>query len=164
MEALFGEGVGVKDYLYYGRGRGREDLGGERRVLYVVEGEAGAVGRVGLARVRWGVFRHRIQMPRGDAGLKDEVFVSRGDAVTVVDHDEGSVAAGVQGGGDVDVAGAGIAGVAQELEEGVLDGAKTPRAAPEAFCAQKAGEASSEVPVRSFQGVGKQSFPSGRPR
>jgi hypothetical protein len=37
-------------------------------------------------------------------------------------------------------------------EEGVLDEAKTSRAAPEAFDAREAGEAGSEVPVRSFQG------------
>jgi hypothetical protein len=63
------------------------------------------------------------------------------------------VAAAAQGGGDVDVAGAGVTGVAQELEEGVLDEAKTSLAAPKAFDAREAGEAGSEVPVRSFQGV-----------
>ena len=81
------------------------------------------------------------------------MFVGFGDATAVVDYRQLTVSAGAQGGSDVDVAGAGVARVAQKLEEGVLDGAKTSWAAPEAFDAREAGEAGSEVPVRSFQGV-----------
>jgi hypothetical protein len=92
-------------------------------------------------------------MPTGDPRLENEVFVGLGDAAAVVNNHQPSVAAGSQGGGDVDVASAGVARVAQELEEGVLDGAKTPRATPEAFDAREAGEAGSEIPVRPFHGL-----------
>jgi hypothetical protein len=125
--------VGVEDDLYSGRGRGGENFGGERCVLYVVEGEAGTVGRVGLGKFLGGGFGDGVQVSGGDAGFEDEVFVGLGDAAAVVDNYQMPVAAGAQGGGDVDVAGTGVAGVAQELEEGVLDRAKTPRATPEAF-------------------------------
>jgi hypothetical protein len=97
-------------------------------------------------------FRDGVQVPAGDAGLEDEVFVGLRNAAAVVDYRQLTVPAGAQGGGDVDVAGAGVARVAQELEEGVLDGAKTPRAASEAFDAREASKARSQVPVRSFQG------------
>ena len=97
-------------------------------------------------------FRDGVQVPAGDARLEDEVFVGLRNAAAVVDYRQLPVSAGAQGGSDVDVAGAGVARVAQKLEEGVLDGAKTSWAAPEAFDAQEAGEAGSEVPVRSFQG------------
>ena len=153
MEVLFGERAGVEDDLYGGRGGGGEDLSGERCVLYVVEGEAGAVGgALGPGEFSCGNFGDGVQVPGGDAGFEDEVFVSLGDAAAVVDYYQSAVAASAEGGGDVDVAGIGITGVAQEFEEGVLDGAKTPRAPPEAFDAREAGEAGSEVPVWSFQG------------
>ena len=103
-------------------------------------------------KVLCGGFRDGVQVPAGDAGLEDEVFVGLGNTAAVVDYRQLPVPAGAQGGGDVDVAGAGVARVAQKLEEGVLDGAKTPRAASEAFNAREASEAGSEVSVRSFQG------------
>ena len=157
LESRLGYGAGVEDDLYGGWGRGGENLGGERCVLYVVEGEAGAVGSVGLGKFLSGSFGDGVQVSGGDAGFEDEVFVGFGDAAAVIDDYERAVAAGAQGGGDVDVAGAGVAGIAQELEEGVLDGAKTPWTAPEAFGAQEAGEAGSEVPVQSFQGASRRS-------
>jgi hypothetical protein len=47
--------------------------------------------------------------------------VGFGDALTVVEDGEGSVAAMFEAGGDKDIPGAGVASVTQELEEGVLD-------------------------------------------
>jgi hypothetical protein len=52
-------------------------------------------------------------VPAGDAGLEDEVFVGLGNAAAVVDYRQLPVSAGAQGGGDVDVVGAGVARVAQ---------------------------------------------------
>jgi len=173
LETLFGKGAGVEDSFYSGRGVGGEDFGGERGVLYVVEGEAGAVRSAGLAgTLLYGGFWGGIQVPGGDTRLEDEVLVGFGDTATVVDDDECAVSTSAQGRGNVDVAGAGVAGVAQELEESVLDGAQAPRAAPETLHTQQAGEASSKVPVRSFQEYLRYSFhgghpnghPSGRPR
>ncbi len=105
LEALFGEGTGVEGDLYGGRRGGGGDLGEEGNVLYKVEGEAGAVGSAVF-------FRDGVEVPGGDAGFEDQVLVGFGDAVPVVYDDEGTVAAGPQGRSDVDVAGAGIAGVA----------------------------------------------------
>ena len=107
---------------------------------------------MGPVEVLRGGFRDGVQVPGSDAGLEYEVFVGLGDAAAVVNYRQLPVPAGAQGGGDVDVAGAGVARVAQKLEEGVLDGAKTSWAAPEAFDAREASEAGSEVSVRSFQG------------
>jgi hypothetical protein len=154
LESFFREGAGVEDGLNRGRRRGREDFGGECGVPYVVESEAGAVEGVVSALIRDG-----IQMPGGNAGLEDQVLVGFGDAVAVVDDDEGSVAAGPQGRGDVDVTGAGVAGVAQELEEGVLDGAEVTGAAPETLGAGQAGEAAAQVAVRAFHALGVPSSP-----
>jgi hypothetical protein len=152
LETFFGEGASVKDDFYSRRGVSGENLGGERSALYVVEGEAGAVRSAGLAGVLCGdFFWDGIQVSGGDTGLEDEMLVGFGDTVTIVEDDECAVAADAQARGDVDVAGTGIAGVAQELGEGVLDGAKTPRTTSETLDAKKAGEAGSEIPVRSFQ-------------
>ena len=112
MEALFGKGAGVEDDLYGGRGRGGEDLGGERYVLYVVEGEASAVGRLGLGKLLLrGGLGDGVQVSGGDTGFEDEVFVGVGDAAAVVDDYKMSIAAGAEGGGYVDVTSAGVAGV-----------------------------------------------------
>ena len=105
MEALFGEGTGIEGDLYGSRRGGGGDLGEEGSVLYMVEGEAGAVGGAVL-------FRDGVEVPGGDARFEDQVLVGFGDAVPVVYDDEGTVAAGPQGRSDVDVAGASVAGVA----------------------------------------------------
>lgn len=101
----------------------------------MVEGEAGAVGGFVVLVLDWG------QVPAGDAGFEDEVFVGLGDAASVVYDDQLSVAAGSQGGGDVDVAGACVAGVTEKLEEGVLDRVEAPGGAAGAFGTGQAGEA-----------------------
>ena len=165
LETFFGEGASVKDDFYSRRGVSGENLGGECSALYVVEGEAGAVRSAGLSRVLCGDrFWDGIQVSGGDTGLEDEVLVGFGDTATIVDDDECAVAAVAQARGDVDVAGTGIAGVAQELEEGVLDGVKTPRTTSETLDAKKAGEAGSEIPVRSFQEESlRSSFPARHP-
>jgi hypothetical protein len=49
----------------------------------------------------------------GDARFEDELFVGLGDAAAVVDNYQMSKAAGAQGGGDIDIASAGVAGVPQ---------------------------------------------------
>ena len=45
------------------------------------------------------------QVAGGNAGLEDQGFVGLGDAPSVVEDGEGSVAAVFEGGGDEDVAG-----------------------------------------------------------
>ena len=87
LGALFGGGTGVEGYLYGCRRGGGGDLGEEGSVLYMVEGEAGAVGGAVL-------FRDGVEVPGSDAGFEDQVLVSFGDAVPVVYDDEGTVAAG----------------------------------------------------------------------
>ena len=64
-----------------------------------------------------------------------------GDAVAVVYHREGPVAPGLQGRGDVDAGGPGVAGVAQELEEGVFYVGDVGGATAGALGAGQAGEA-----------------------
>jgi hypothetical protein len=118
LEALFGEGMGVEDGPYGGRRGGREDFDGERPVTQVVEGEAGAMRYTVFSISNFG---NGVEMPAGDAGLEDEVLMSFRDTTAVIDDDEGSIAAGPQRGGDVDVAGAGVARVSQQLDEGLLD-------------------------------------------
>lgn len=142
LEALFGEGMGVEDGLYSGRRGGGEHLGGKGGVLYVVEGEAGSVGG---ASVVYGV-----QVAGGNAGFEDEVFVGIGDAGAVIYYDQMPVAAPFERGGYVDVVRTSVAGIAQELAEGVLDGAEVAGAAASAFRASQAGEAGAEVAVGAF--------------
>ena len=87
LEVFLREEASIEDDLDGGWGRGGEDLGGKRCVLNVVEGETGTVGGIlGLGEVLSGSFRDGIQMPGGDAGLEDEVFVGLGDAAPVVNY------------------------------------------------------------------------------
>jgi hypothetical protein len=73
--------------------------------------------------------------------------MGHGDAPPVVEDGQVTVAAAFQGRGDEDVAGAGVAGVAEELEEGVLDVGDRRGAAAGSLGAREAGEARSEVAV-----------------
>ncbi len=102
----------------------------------MIEGETGA-----MRGIAGGGIRDRVKVTGGDTGLEDKVFVGLGNAAAIVDDDELPVAAGTERGGDVDVAGTGVAGVPEEFQEGVLDGAEAPRAAPDALSASEAGEA-----------------------
>jgi hypothetical protein len=90
------------------------------------------------------------QVAGGNAGLEDQGFVGLGDALPVVEDGEGSVAAVFQGGGDEDAVGRGVAGVANQLEEGVLDVGDGRGAAAGSLGARKAGEARAEVAVGAF--------------
>ncbi len=146
LEAPFGESLGVEDGLNRSRGGRGEDFGREGGVLDVIEGETGA-----MRGIAGGGIRDRVKVTGGDTGLEDKVFVGLGNAAAIVDDDELPVAAGTERGGDVDVAGTGVAGVPEELEERVLDAAHPRRTTPEAFGTRKAGEAASEVSVRAFQ-------------
>jgi hypothetical protein len=92
-----------------------------------------------------------MQVTGGDARLEDEVLVSFGDATTVVDDNEGAIAASAQGGGYIDVAGAGVARVAQEFEESGFDRAQASWAASETLRTRQASEAGTEISVRTFQ-------------
>ncbi len=124
LKALLGEGVSIEDDFYSGwRGCG-EDFRGECGVLYVVEGEAGAVWQVSFGAGGYG-----IEVAGSYAGFEYEVSVRFGKALAVIHDDEGAVAASAERGGDVDVAGASVAGVPQELVQGVLDVVDTPRTA-----------------------------------
>ena len=88
-----------------------------------------------------------MEVAGGDAGLEDQIRVGFGDAAAVVYYGERAVAAGFQGRGDVDARGAGVSGVAEELEEGVLDVAQARGVAASALLAGEAGEARAEVAV-----------------
>ena len=155
LQAALREEPGIEDDADGGRRRGGEELGREGGGVYVVEREAGAVGGAGGGPVLDGP-----EVAGGDAGLEDQALVGLGDAAAVVYDGEGAVAARPQAGGDVDVPGAGVAGIAQELVEGVLYGAQAPGAPAQALDACEAGEASAKVPVGAFQG----GTPSGPPR
>jgi hypothetical protein len=139
LEGAFGEAVGIEGGFYYGRRGGGEDLGAYGGVLDVVEGEAGSVGS--------GAIGDWFQVAGGYAGLEDQVSVRLGDAATVVEDGEGAVAAVLEGRGDEGVTGAGVAGVAQEFEEGVFDVLEARGDAAGAFGARQAGEARAEVAV-----------------
>ena len=58
----------------------------------------------------------------GDAGLEDALLQGSGHAVSVVDEDEGLAVAFARA-GEVDVAGVGVARVAQHLDDDILNGA-----------------------------------------
>ena len=88
-----------------------------------------------------------MEVAGGDAGLEDQIRVGFGDTASVIYYGEGAVAAGFQGRGDVDARGAGVSGVAEELEEGVLDVAQARGVAASALLAGEAGEARAEVAV-----------------
>ena len=150
MQGTFGEGSGVEGGPESGRGRRREDLSGDCGLLYVVEGQASpVVGARGGGRVcDWD------EVAGGDAGFEDEGGVGFGDALAIVYDGQGSEAAGGQGGGDEDADCAGVTGVAQELEEGVLDVGYRGGAAAGALGTREAGEAGAEVPVGSFHPAG----------
>jgi hypothetical protein len=90
------------------------------------------------------------QVAGGYAGFEYQVSVGIGDTVAVVEDGKGAVAAMFEGGGDEDVAGAGVAGVAQELEEGVLDVGDRRGAPAGSLGAREAGEARAEVAVGAF--------------
>ena len=112
----------------------------------MVEGEPGAMG--GCAWV--GRVQDGVQMAGGHAGLEDQVFMRFGEAVPVVEDGEGPVAAVREDRCHKDASGPGVAGVAQELEEGVLDVGDARRAAAGALEARETGEAGAEVPVWTF--------------
>jgi hypothetical protein len=73
--------------------------------------------------------------------------MSLGDALSVVEDAEGAVAAVLEDGGDEDVVSSRVAGVAQELEEGILDAGDWRGAAAGTFGTREAGEARAEVAV-----------------
>jgi hypothetical protein len=134
--------VGIEGGAYYG-GRGcGEDFDAHGGVLDVVEGEAGSVGS--------GAIGDGPQVAGCHAGLEDQVSMSLGDAAAVVEDGEGAVAAVLEGRGDEDVTGAGVAGVAQELEERVFDVLEARGDAAGAFRARQSGEARAEVAVGSL--------------
>ena len=108
----------------------------------MIEGEARSVGG--------GIVGDGPQVAGGYAGLEDQVFVGFGDAAAVVEDGKGAVAAVFEGRGDEDVCGAGVAGVAQELEEGVFDVVEARGDTAGALRASQAGEACAEVSVGSF--------------
>ena len=141
MEAAFGESSGIEGSRYGGRGGGREDFGADGGVLYVVEGEASPVWAL-VFGVEDGA-----QVAGGHAGLEDHGGMGLGDAPSVVDDGDGPVSAVFQGGSHEDVAGPGVAGVAEQLEESVLDVGDGRGAAARSLCAREAGEARAEVAV-----------------
>lgn len=112
----------------------------------MVEGEAGAVRR----SVRVGGFDCGVQVPGGDAGLEDYPGVAFVYTMTVVQHRKGPVAAAAEDRCRVDVAGSGVAGVAEKFDQGVLDGGDARGSAAGALGAGKAGETGSEVAVWAF--------------
>jgi hypothetical protein len=73
--------------------------------------------------------------------------VGLGDAAAVVEDGEGTVAAVLEGGGNEDVASAGVSGVAEELEKGILDVLEARGAAAGSFSTGEAGEARAEIAV-----------------
>ncbi len=88
-----------------------------------------------------GVVEDGAQVAGGYAGLEDQGFVGFGDAVAVVEDGKGSVAAVFKGRGDEDAPGAGVASVAQELEEGILDEVEPRGGAAYTLGSCEAGEA-----------------------
>ena len=90
------------------------------------------------------------QVAGGDAWLEDQSLVGLRDAPSVVEDGEGSVATVLQDRGDEDVAGAGVAGVAQEREQGVLDVGDGRGAPAGSLGAREAGETRTEVAVRAL--------------
>jgi hypothetical protein len=90
------------------------------------------------------------QVPGGHAGVEDQGSMGLGDALSVVEDGQGSVAAVFEDGGDEDVLGSGVPGVAEEFEEGVLDVGDRRGAPAGSFGAREAGEARAEVAVGSF--------------
>ena len=116
FEGTFGEDAGIKGDFYGGRGGGREEAGVQGGVPYVVEGEARSMrGVLQIEGVGDGA-----QVAGGDAGLEDQIPMRLGYARAVVDHVQDAVAAALEGRGNVDALGTGVAGVAEELEEGFL--------------------------------------------
>jgi hypothetical protein len=72
----------------------------------------------GCERVFW--VRDGVEVAGGHAGFEDEVAVRFGDAMTVVDDREGSIAAVLQGRGHENAGSAGVAGVTDQFQEGVF--------------------------------------------
>ena len=133
LEAGFGEGMSIEDDPYHGWGRSREDLGGECGAFDMVEREAGTVEQHIIVPVGVG---DGIQVPCGNAWLEDEAFMGFRDAATIIDNGERTIAAGFQSGGDVDIACASVARIAQKLQKRVLDKVDAPRAAQKSFGAR----------------------------
>src|SRR5215213_4227126 len=86
-------------------------------------------------------------MAGGHAGFEDQIPVRFRDAVAVVDDGKGPEASALEAGGHVDAGCPGVPGVADQLEERVLDVGDAGRTAAGPLHAGKAGEASAEVPV-----------------
>ena len=109
----------------------------------MVEGEAGCVGGFGCGG-------SGVQVTGGNAGFEDALFEARRNTGAVVDDGKGAVAMGPQGRGDEDVGGSGIAGVADQFREGILNGAYSGGGTPGSLPSRQAGEPRAQVPVRSF--------------
>lgn len=92
-------------------------------------------------------------MPGSYARLEDEVSVTIRDAMPVVDHSQGAIAAAAQDRCDIDIFGPSVPRVTQKFHESVFDGVDTRGAAPSALDPGKPGEATSEVPVRPLSVV-----------
>ena len=88
-------------------------------VFQMVEREACAVGRRVVA------LESRGEMASGDSWFEDQVSVRLRYAAAVIEDGKRPVAAVAKRGGHVDVAGLGVAGVAQQLQECVLHGGHT---------------------------------------
>jgi len=147
LEGAFREDAGVEDHAD-GGWRSGDDAGLQGGAAYVIEGEACAVRRpVGCGAGIW----DRREVAGGDAGLEDQVAVGFGDASAVVQDGEVPVAASPEDGSNVDVAGSGVAGVAHQLPEDILDGVDARGNPPGALGARQAGEAGAKIPVRSLQ-------------
>jgi len=91
-----------------------DDAGAHGGAADVVEGKTGAMRRG--ASIGNGV-----QMAGGDAWLEDEFAVGFGDAASIVEDGERTVAARVETGRDVDVARSSVSGVADQFQKGILD-------------------------------------------
>jgi len=144
LEGTFWEAIGIEGGLYGGRRGCGENPGLYRVVFDLVEGEACAVG----GGVAW--FCDGVQMAGGDAGFEDQISVGLWDAVAVVDDGQGSEATVFESRSHVDVGSPGVAGVAGQLQEGVLHVGDAGRSPPGSFHAGQAGEAGAEVPVWAF--------------
>ena len=136
LEGAFGDGLGIAGELYGGWVGGGLYCGSDGGLSDVVERESGAV-RGALRAV---LVQHGVKVAGCHASFENEVFVRERDTVAVIEDCQGSVAALFEGRGDPDVFGAGVAGVTQELKEGVLHTGDARGAPAGSFGAGKAGE------------------------
>lgn len=104
----------------------------------MVEGESRAVVGCG------------IQVAGRYAGLEDQSSKRLWHAASVIYNGQGSVATPAEGRGDVDVAGAGVYGVAEEFVESVLNRAYPGGTPASALYTREADEAPTEVSVRTL--------------